>query len=183
MEIDSDNQFVYKSAKEILDMIDEEETFAVYFGFSSCPWCRSIISTLIEVADDLEIATIYYVDVREIRDTKEIDSNGNIVTTKEGTADYYKLLDKLENVLDDYTITDKDGIEVSANEKRIYAPNIVVVVDGVPTKMTTGISDLQENAYMELTKEIKEDSYNMIKSTIECIKEEKAICTNDGKKC
>lgn len=183
LDIDSDNQFVYKSTKEILAMIDEEETFAVYFGFSSCPRCRSIISTLIEVANDLDIDTIYYVDVREIRDTKEMDSNGNIVTTKEGAADYYKLLDKLEDVLDDYTITDKDGIEVSANEKRIYAPNIVAIVDGVSTKMTTGISDLQENAYMELTDEIKEDSYNMIKSTIECIKEEKAICTNDGKKC
>lgn len=183
LDIESDNPIIYKGAKEILDMIDEEETFAVYFGFSSCPWCRSVISTLIEVADDLEIDTIYYVDVKDIRDIKEIDSNGNIVTTKEGTDDYYKLLDKLENVLDDYTITDKDGIEVSANEKRIYAPNIVAIVDGVATKMTTGISDLQENAYMELTDEIEEDSYNMIKSTIECIKEEKAICTNDGKKC
>ena len=75
------------------------------------------------------------------------------------------------------------SVEVNANEKRIYAPNIVAIVDGVSTKMTTGISDLQENAYMELTDEIKEDSYNMIKSTIECIRKEKNICTNDSKKC
>lgn len=180
--INKDNPFIYKSADDIIEMIDNNETFIVYFGFNSCPWCRSIISTLIEVTDNLDIDTIYYVDVREIRDTKEIDSDGNIATTKEGTYGYYKLLSKLDSVLDEYTITNRDGVDVSANEKRIYAPNVVAVVDGVATKMTTGISDLQENAYMELTDEIKEESYDKIKCTIECVVEEKAICTVD-KKC
>ena len=182
LDIAEDNAFVYKNASDILEMIDNNDTFAVYFGFSSCPWCRSVIPSLIDVSDTLGIDTIYYVDVKDIRDTLSIDEDGNIITTKEGTKDYYKLLEKLSLVLDDYTLTDKNGNEINTNEKRIYAPNIVSVVDGVPTKMTTGISDKQIDAYMELTDEIKSDSYDKIKCTIECVVKEKAMCTVD-KKC
>jgi len=181
--IDSDNPIIYKSANEVLKMIDNKETFALYFGFSDCPWCRSVIETLLEVSNDLDINNIYYVDIKNIIDILELDDNNNIITTKEGSKDYYKLLDKLSNVLDDYTLTSNDGNEVNTNTKRIYAPNIVAVVDGVATKMTTGISDKQIDAFMELSDEIKNESYDMIKCTLECLKEEKAICTNNSKKC
>ena len=183
LDIDDDNPIIYKSAKEVLDMIQSKETFLVYFGFSDCPWCRSVIETLLKVSNDLDITNIYYVDVKDIRDTLNIDEMNEVITTKEGSKEYYRLLDELSNVLDDYTLTDKNGNEVNTNKKRIYAPNIVAIVDGVATKMTTGISDKQTDAFMELTDEIKNESYDMIKCTLECIKEEKAICTNDSKKC
>lgn len=183
LDIDEDNPIIYKSASEVLEMIKNKETFAVYFGFADCPWCRSVIETLLKVSDDLGIPNIYYVDVKDIRDTLSIDDNGEIVTSKEGTKEYYQLLDSLSNVLDDYTLTSNDGNEVNTNIKRIYAPNIVAVVDGVAMKMTTGISDKQTDAFIELSDEIKNESYEMIKCTLECIKEEKAICTNDSKKC
>lgn len=182
LDIDSDNPIIYKSASEVLEMIDNKESFAIYFGFSSCPWCRSIVETLLEVSNELDINNIYYVDVKDIRDVLKLDDNNEIITSKEGTDDYYKLLDKLGNVLDDYTLTDKEGNEISTNTKRIYAPNIVAIVDGVATKMTTGISDKLTDAYMELSGEIKNDSYDMIKCTLECLKEEKTVCTMD-KKC
>lgn len=182
LEIDKNNPFIYKKASDIIEMIDNKETFAIYFGFSSCPWCRSIIPNLIDVTIDLGIEKIYYVDVKEIRDILELDNDGEVIISKEGTDDYYKLLEKLDSVLDDYTLIDDDGNEVYTNEKRIYAPNIVTVVDGVATGMTTGISNLQEDAYMKLTDEINEESYNKIKCTIECIAEEKTMCTVD-KKC
>lgn len=182
LEIKKDNPIIYKDASDIIDMIKNKDTFVVYFGFSTCPWCRSVITNLLDVASDLEIKTIYYVDVKEIRDTLEINEDGNIVTSKEGTKDYYKLLEKFEDVLEDYTLTNKDGEEVNSDEKRIYAPNIVSVIDGVATKMTTGISDMQKDAFMELTDDINTDSYDMIKCTIECIVEKKEICEID-KKC
>ena len=182
LDIDSDNPIIYKSASDVLEMIDKKDSFAIYFGFSDCPWCRSVIETLLEVSNELDINNIYYVNIKDIRDTLKIDDNGEVITSKEGTGDYYKLLDKLSNVLDDYTLTDKDGNEISTNTKRIYAPNIVAIVDGVATKMTTGISNKQTDAYMELSDEIKNDSYDMIKCTLECLKEEKAICTMN-KKC
>ena len=182
LDIEEDNPFVYKDANDIIEMIDNKDTFVVYFGFASCPWCRSVISNMIDVADELEIDTIYYVDVKDIRDVMAIDEDGDIYISKEGANDYYTLLDRIGSVLDDYTLTDNDGNEVNTNTKRIYAPNVVAVVDGVPTKMTTGISDLQENAYMELTEEINDESFDKIKCTIECVVEKKNICTAD-KRC
>ena len=182
LDIEEDNPFVYKDANDIIEMIDNKDTFVVYFGFASCPWCRSVIYNMIDVADELEIDTIYYVDVKDIRDVMAIDEDGDIYISKEGANDYYTLLDRIGSVLDDYTLTDNDGNEVNTNTKRIYAPNVVAVVDGVPTKMTTGISDLQENAYMELTEEINDESFDKIKCTIECVVEKKNICTAD-KRC
>jgi len=182
LDIDENNPFVYKDASDIIEMIDNKETFVVYFGFSSCPWCRSIISSLIDVSKDLNISTIYYVDVKEIRDVLEVDEFGKVVTKKEGSKDYYQLLEKLRNVLDDYNLVDVNGNEVNTGEKRIYAPNVVAIIDGIPTKMTTGISDMQIDAYSELTDEIKNDSYDKIKCTIECVVKEKAVCKAD-KKC
>lgn len=182
LDIDSDNPIIYKSANEVLNMIDNKESFAIYFGFADCPWCRSVVETMISVSEELNISNIYYVNVKEIRDTLRLDDNNEVITSKEGTADYYKLLDKLSNVLDDYTLTSKDGNEVNTNTKRIYAPNIVAIVDGVATKLTTGISDKQIDAYMELDEEIRQESYDMIKCTLECLKEEKTVCTMD-KKC
>lgn len=181
LNIDSDNPIIYKSAKEVLNMIDNKESFAIYFGFADCPWCRSVVETMISVSEELNISNIYYVDVKDIRDVLKINDNGEVITSKEGTDDYYKLLDKLSNVLDDYILTSKDGKEVNTNTKRIYAPNIVAIVDGVATKLTTGISDKQTNAYMDLDEEIRQESYDMIKCTLECLKEETTVCTMDNK--
>ena len=118
----------------------------------------------------------------DIRDTKEIDDDGNIKTTKEGTKAYMKLVELLDSVLSDYSLTDKNGNKVSAEEKRIYAPNVVAIVDGKPTKLVEGISSKQTDAYMKLTKEMNEESYKDFECAINCLEEDKKICTND-KKC
>ena len=67
--ISNDNPFVYKTADELAEMIENKETFIVYFGFKTCPWCRSIISTLDKIAHDKNVTKIYYVDILDIRDT------------------------------------------------------------------------------------------------------------------
>ena len=156
IKIDEENPIVYATAEEIVKKIEKKETFAVYFGFSDCPWCRSVLPTLIEVANDLKISKIYYVDVKEIRDVLVVEDE-KIKTEKEGKEGYYKLLEKLDSVLSDYSLKDSEGNNVDTNEKRIYAPNIVSIVNGNPEKLTSGISKLQTNGYMELTEEIEKD--------------------------
>ena len=84
--IPKDNPYVYQTASDIIERMDNKETFVVYFGFAECPWCRSILPTLTEVAKDLELDTIYYVDIQEIRDVIEY-KDGQLQTTKEGTED------------------------------------------------------------------------------------------------
>ena len=122
--IDKNNPFIYSSAEEVAKKIENKETFAVYFGFKECPWCRSVIESLIEVSSDLGLEEIYYVDVKNIRDTMKVNDDGKVETAKKGTSGYYKLLKLLDNVLDDYTLTNKDNEGVSANEKaaRIAPP-------------------------------------------------------------
>ena len=182
LDFDEDNSFIYTSASEIIKMMEDKENFVVYFGFASCPWCRSAIPTLMEVADDLELYPIYYVDVKEIRDTKVINEEGKVVTEKEGTEEYYQLLEKMDSVLENYTLTNQDGNEVETGEKRIYAPNIVSVIDGEAVELTDGISPNQTDAYMELTDKMKKESYDKIKSSIKSVAEIKNTCST-GTKC
>ncbi len=179
LDLPKKNPIVYATSSEIIEKMDNKETFAIYFGFSKCPWCRSVISTLFEVASDLDIDTIYYVDVLDIRNTLEV-IDGKVTETKKGSKDYYKLLEKLDNVLADYSLVDENDREVDAKQKRIYAPNIVAVVSGKAQNLTEGISDSQDDAYMKLTSKMKKDMYNKIKCTLECLDDKKTTCTKNA---
>ena len=183
IKIDKDNPFIYKEAGDIVKAMDNKETFIVYFGFPSCPWCRSVLPTLVSVAKDYSVDKIYYVNIKDIRDTKELDKDGKVTTSKEGTKDYNKLIEKLDSVLSDYTLTDEKGKEVKTDEKRIYAPNIVVVVKGKAKKMTTGISEKQDDAYMELTDKMKDEMYKSIEEVIKVYSKENASCDVNSKDC
>lgn len=173
--IPEENPFVYETADGIVKRMEEKESFLVYFGFKSCPWCRSILAPMLEAASDLAIDKIYYVDVKDIRDTITIDSEGNPVTTKEGEEGYDRLLELLESVLEDYTVTDENG-ETQVVGKRIYAPNVIAVISGTPEKMTSGISEQETDPYMELSEEILEDSYSQLECVFKCF-------TGDTKTC
>lgn len=173
--IRKDNPFVYKDAKDIVEMIDNKETFVVYFGFPTCPWCRSVLSTLDEVAKDTNFNTIYYVNILDIRDTLELDGD-KIVEKKKGSEDYYKLLERLDEVLDKYTLTNSKGKEIDTKEKRIYAPNIVAIVNGKAKQLETGISKDQTDAYMKLSDKMKKETYNKFKCLLNCVIKEQNTC-------
>lgn len=172
--ISSNNPIIYISEDEILEKIKSEKG-VVYFGFCDCPWCRSMIETLFSVANDLNIEKIYYVDVKNIRDTIEFNENNELITTKKGTDGYYKLLNILNDVLTEYTIKDKNNNSISTNEKRIYAPNIVTFDNGKILGLETGLSENQTDAYQDLNDAIKKE----MKCKLECLLEkieEKNIC-------
>ena len=178
LSIPSDNPIVYATAKDIVEKIDNKETFIVYFGFKECPWCRSIITELLNVAKAKEVDKIYYVDVKDIRDVKEVDDDGNIKTTKKGDKYYLELVEKLGDVLSEYTLT-KDEETIEVGEKRIYAPNVVAVSNGKAIQMETGISDELTDPYGKLTKKVKKYAYNKFKCLVECLEEEATTCKKD----
>ena len=82
----------------------------------------------------------------------------------------------MDNVLANYDIKDNNGNSINVNEKRIYAPNIVAVIDGKAYKMVTGISDKQKDGYMELTPEMKDDMYNSLNEVVSIVQEKLATC-------
>lgn len=179
LSIPTSNPIIYSTADNILDKINNKETFVVYFGYAKCPWCRSVISSLLKAASDLNLDRIYYVDVEDIRDVITLGKDNKLEKTKQGTKAYNELLDKLSDVLDDYTLTDSDGKDVSTNEKRIYAPNVVAVINGKAKELSTGISPLETDPYMTLTKKMTTYSYNSFKCIIKCAVDASNTCSAD----
>ena len=176
--IDSKNKMVYKTTEEVLNLIDKKKSFVLYFGFDTCPWCRSVVPTLASISKELN-QEVYYIDVKDIRDSYELDDDNKPKLVKKGSKDYSKLLEKLEPVLEDYTLTDSDNNEIKVGEKRIYAPSIVSVIDGKAKELTTGISDKQTDGYMKLTKEMEKETYNKIKKVLKQVSDKNNTCYLD----
>lgn len=185
--IAEDNPFIYATAEEIAEKMDNKETFIVYFGFNSCPWCRSVLPSLIESAKENNVTKIYYVDVLEIRDRFELDDNHKAKRTVEGSEGYYKLLEKMSNVLDDYeplTYKAKNKTKkVKIGEKRIYAPNVVTVKDGKALALETGIIDELTDPYMELDDGMKCQFKERFKCLFETLENQDYVCSLESQKC
>lgn len=187
LSISDKNPFIYKEAKDIIEMIDNKETFVVYFGFGKCPWCRSVLESMIKSAKNKGVKKIYYVDVLNIRDKYELNEKHKAVRTVEGTKDYYTLLKKLNNVLENYeplTYTEnKKEKKVTINEKRIYAPNVIVVNKGKAVSLETGIIETLIDPYMDLT----DDMNCQIESLFDCLFEKlenaSSVCDLSNNKC
>ena len=165
--INKNNPFVYAQGEDIVKMIEEGKTFYVYFGSSYCPWCRSVIEKLIEVANEEKIEKIYYVNIWDgdhneiLRDIYRLNDEGIPELIYEGDESYSKLLKYFDNVLNDYTLTDEKGKSVAVGEKRIFAPNFIYVKDGKAIKLVEGISSKQNGSRDELTDEILTDEENI----------------------
>ncbi len=180
--IDKDNPFVYASANEIINMINNDESFYVYFGDKQCPWCRSAIEKAIEVSKKYDIKTIYYVNIWDdehneiLRDKYELDDNNKPVIVNKGTSEYKKLLKYFDGVLADYNLTDDEGNEISVGEKRIFAPNFIYVKKGKTIKLVEGTSDLQKDSNEKLTDEMLKDEEQQFKALF-------SLSNSCGKEC
>lgn len=104
-QVDEDNVFVYKSAKEIIQIL-ENGTGVVYLGFPECKWCQAYVPYLDEVAKENNIDKIYYFNIREDRE--------------KNTADYKKIVE----LTSDFLLYNDEG------EKRVFVPDVYVVLDG-----------------------------------------------------
>ena len=180
--IDKENPFVEVDAEKILEMIEKDETFYVYFGDKKCPWCRSVIEKAIKVSKDYDVKKIYYVSIWDddfneiLRDKYKLNDKGKVEKVSDGTDTYNKLLKEFDSLLSDYTLTDNNKNEVKVGEKRIYAPNFIYVNNGKAVKMTEGISDKQKDAFEELSDEILDDEEKLFKKFFN----NSTQCSKDG---
>ena len=156
IEIPSNNGIVYSSIEESLEII-KNGTGVIYFGFPECPWCRNAIPTLLNTALMTGISNIYYVNAKEMRDIKKLEE-GKIVTEKEVTEEYYKLLNALDSVLPPYRGLEDETI------KRLYFPTVIFVKEGNIIGMHEGTVESQEDPSQFLTKE-QEQELSKIYST------------------
>ena len=173
------------SDKNTIKYIDEEKavellengTGTIYFGFSTCPWCRSLVSTLTKVAEEKN-ETIYYLDILNIRSSFEL-TEGKLNKIKDGTKGYYKILGLLDKELEEFYLTDEAGNKFDAGEKRLYAPTLVAFNKGKITDIHVGTVESQESGYDALTDSQLEELERRIEKLLNSNDIE--VCTN--KKC
>ncbi len=177
VELADENPFVYKTGEEMIDIL-ENKTGVIYFGFPTCPWCRSLLPILEKAAKSQGIGEVYYLNIYEIRSTLSLDENNKVITEKEGSEDYYRILDLLKDYLTDYTLS-KDGKSIKTDEKRLYAPTVVVVDNGKIVGFHEGtLSEAQPTGYEKMTDEEKEQLQKILEDMMSKINT--GVCTSEG---
>lgn len=156
------------SANNPVDIVTEEEAIAllesgtgiIYFGFSDCPWCRSMLPILLSTLDNMNIERLSYLNIGNIRDTLALGEKNKVEVKEEGTKGYYKILELMDNVLEPYYLTSEDGKKIDTKEKRLYAPTVVAVKDGKIVDIHVGTVESQKSGYDDLSKEQQEELSN-----------------------
>lgn len=149
------------SSTNPVDILTEEETVSLlengtgilYFGFADCPWCRSLLPTLLSTLDNMSIDRLYYLNIGSIRDTLALDEKNKVEVKEEGTKGYYKILELMDGVLEPYYLTTSDGKKIDTKEKRLYAPTVVGVKNGKIVGIHVGTVESQKSGYDDLTEE------------------------------
>jgi len=122
LDIPKDVPVIFLEADEVIEKL-ESGTGMINLGFPTCPWCREIVPYLIDLTEQNNIP-LYYMNIQPIRDVRELDGSGEVITTTEGTPEYHRMVELLYDWLWEYR-----GLE-DPNIKRIYVPATIFVKDG-----------------------------------------------------
>lgn len=171
-----DNNIKYLTLSEAVEMLDNGSGI-IYFGFAACPWCRNAVPVLLNAMDSSSLDTIYYVNVRpdddptqDIRDTYVLNSKNKAKKSKDADPAYYNILTALANDLDDYVLTTDTGKKVNTGEKRLSAPTVVAVKDGIIVGFHEGTiegHEKDENGVLpDLTKDEETELLNIYSQII-----------------
>ncbi len=171
-----DNNIKYLTVSEAATMLDSGSGI-IYFGFAACPWCRNAVPVLLNAMSSSELDTIYYVNIRpdddtskDIRDSYILDSRNKAKKSKDAEKGYYDILLALANELDDYELTTESGKKINIGEKRLGAPTVVAVKDGVVVGFHAGTVDNHnkdaEGKLRDLTKDEETELLNTYTSII-----------------
>lgn len=165
--ISEENPIVYIDIKKALELLESDKVI-IYIGANWCPWCRNAVPVMLDVAVNLNVDKIYYLNLDNEKSNFKIE-NKTLIEINHGTEDYYKLLDALKDYLSDYILKDEDGNSYNTNEKRIYMPYVITIKDGQIISEVVSPIKLEENQskYDQLTKnqynELYEIYFNMFK--------------------
>lgn len=138
--IPNDNPVRFVNFDEIIHVLDSG-TGVIYLGFPNCPWCRAMVSTLINVAMDFG-AEIMYRNIFEDRNILELE-DGEIVESRAGHPGYYLLLERLGDFAPAYTGLEDETI------RRVFVPAVIFVRDGQILYYFEGLSTFRERAQEE----------------------------------
>ena len=167
IDINIDNNVKYVSDDEILDLLTNG-TNIIYFGWSDCNWCRSIVPTLVETIKENNIDTLYYYDFKSLRNNYENNSDEKKVKLYE---DILSIIDKdIESLFDENS--------TRSGEKKILAPTVVFIKNGV----FIGLHVKSVDSHLKSTDDLSETQINELKSIYDSfINELNAnVCLDEG---
>lgn len=139
--INSKNNVKYIE-QEDLERVLTTGTSIIYFGYSTCPWCRNIVAPLIEVTNENNFKNLYYVNVKEV-DTKEIIP-----------------------ILEEYLEEDDAG------NKKLYVPDVYFIKDGEIKYHHLGTIDSYKNAFLGMNKTQKQELKQIYQQGIDLMRGE-----------
>ncbi len=162
--IPENNPFWYVEFSDLKKIL-EDGTGILYFGYPSCPWCRTLIEVFLQAAEsfDLPACTIGYVNFEQGRDELALDAEGNLIVLQEGSEEYQYLLEELSDWLGPYEGLHDDTL------KRIYLPTMVFVLDGEIQSVQIGTVDSQKSGWDELSEEAYQELLELLCSQIHTI--------------
>lgn len=171
--VDVDSNIYYKSDAEIVEIMKNEKAL-IYFGFSECPWCRSMIETLLKSANDND-QKVYYVNIKNIRNTYEyVDKK--IVETKKGNDSYYEILNILGDNLQKYYVTDSKNKKHNTKKTRLYAPTVVGINKGNIIGFHEVTVESQKDPFIKLNQAEQKELYDIYNQMIKNLQNN--LCTN-----
>ncbi len=150
VEISEKNPVVYMTMEELFDLMEEGKSAIVYFGFPECPWCRTLLPSLLSALNVGGIERLYYVNNYAERDLKEL-KDGEIVTTQQGSDDYYKLLEIMGDYAPVYAGLNDDSI------KHMYYPTVLFIKGGEIIASHVGTVDSQKDVWAGITEEQRKE--------------------------
>jgi len=184
LEISENNPMKYADYGDLLEVIHSKSGI-IYLGFPGCPWCRSALPVLLDVAKDNNIETIYYMNIQNERDSfvveneklvYQLDDEGN---EKKGTEGYFMLMDALSDHLTDYVVS-YEGKDYETGEKRIYAPTIIFVKEGQVLGLHVSTVESHKSGFDKMTEEQVEELYGIYEDYI--LEMNSSTCSN-GEAC
>ena len=168
IKIIEDNNIKYINLDDGADIINNG-TGLIYFGYKESNLSRDAVSILINAMTSTNLEEILYVNLQEngvesdIRDTYELTSKNKATRTSEATSSkYYDILTKLDEYLPEYYLYTSNNQKVDTGEKRITAPTVVAVNNGVIVDVITVSANENDN----LTEEQKNNLNNSYISII-----------------
>ena len=123
IKIPEKNGIVYISTKKATEIL-KNGTGVIYFGYPESSWSRHILSPLFTAREETGLNKIYYCNAYSERDEKRLKDDGSIEVIKDGSSNYYKILEELGDMADSYQGLKDNSI------KRLYFPTVVFVKNG-----------------------------------------------------
>ena len=133
-----DNNVTYVKEKDLESVLTSGNR-VIYFGYTTCPWCRNIVSPLVEVINDNNLDKLYYVDVHSVNAKSVYD------------------------ILDEYLEFDNDG------NKRLYVPDVYFIKDGKIVYHHLGSVDSYKDAFKGMNDKQLNELKNIYQEGIDLI--------------